>query len=102
MKVGLLKDIKDGEFRTIMTPNEAAELISIGAEVYVETGAGAGASFEDADYVKAGAKIAKDMKEIYATCDFVTKVKELEECEFDLFKRGANNIHLSAPSSFKR
>ncbi|WP_130890909.1 alanine dehydrogenase [Fusobacterium varium] len=88
MKVGLLKDIKDGEFRTIMTPNEAAELISIGAEVYVETGAGAGASFEDADYVKAGAKIAKDMKEIYATCDFVTKVKELEECEFDLLREG--------------
>lgn len=25
MKVGLLKDIKDGEFRTIMTPNEAAD-----------------------------------------------------------------------------
>ena len=40
MKVGLLKDIKDGEYRTIMTPNEAAELISLGAEVYVETGAG--------------------------------------------------------------
>lgn len=36
MKVGLLKDIKDGEFRTIMTPNEAAELVSLGAEVFVE------------------------------------------------------------------
>lgn len=88
MKVGLLKDIKDGEFRTIMTPNEAAELVSLGAEVFVETGAGEGASFEDADYIKAGAKIAKDMKEIYATCDFVTKVKELEECEYDLLREG--------------
>lgn len=88
MKVGLLKDIKDGEFRTIMTPNEAAELVSLGAEVFVETGAGEGASFEDADYIKAGAKIAKDMKKIYATCDFVTKVKELEECEYDLLREG--------------
>jgi len=88
MKVGLLKDIKDGEFRTIMTPNEAAELVSLGAEVFVETGAGEGASFEDADYIKAGAKIAKDMKEIYAICDFVTKVKELEECEYDLLREG--------------
>lgn len=88
MKVGLLKDIKDGEYRTIMTPNEAAELISLGAEVYVETGAGEGASFEDKEYEKVGAKIAKDMKEIYATCDFVTKVKELEEVEYDLLREG--------------
>lgn len=88
MKVGLLKDIKAGEYRTIMTPNEAAELISLGAEVYVETGAGAGASFEDAEYEKVGAKIVKDMKEIYATCDFVTKVKELEEEEYSLLREG--------------
>lgn len=88
MKVGLLKDIKDGEYRTIMTPNEAAELISLGAKVYVETGAGEGASFEDKEYEKVGAKIVKDMKEIYATCDFVTKVKELEEVEYDLLREG--------------
>ena len=88
MKVGLLKDIKKGEYRTIMTPNESAELISLGAEVYIETGAGAGASFEDEQYEKVGAKIAKDMKEIYAVCDFVTKVKELEEEEYPLLREG--------------
>lgn len=88
MRVGLLKDIKDGEFRTIMTPNEVAELIALGAEVWVEKDAGAGASFEDCEYEKVGAKIAKNMQEIYANCDLVTKVKELEECEYDLLREG--------------
>lgn len=88
MRVGLLKDIKDGEFRTIMTPNEAAELIALGAEVWVEKDAGAGASFEDCEYEKVGAKIAENMQEIYANCDLVTKVKELEECEYDLLREG--------------
>ncbi len=88
MRVGLLKDIKDGEFRTIMTPNEAAELIALGAEVWVEKDAGAGASFEDSEYEKVGAKIAENMQEIYANCDLVTKVKELEECEYDLLREG--------------
>lgn len=88
MRVGLLKDIKDGEFRTIMTPNEVAELIALGAEVWVEKDAGAGASFEDCEYKKVGAKIAKNMQEIYANCDLVTKVKELEECEYDLLREG--------------
>lgn len=88
MRIGLLKDIKDGEFRTIMTPNEAAELIALGAEVWVEKNAGAGASFEDCEYEKIGAKIAENMQEIYANCDLVTKVKELEKCEYDLLREG--------------
>lgn len=88
MRIGLLKDIKDGEFRTIMTPNEVAELIALGAEVWVEKNAGAGASFEDYEYEKAGAKIADNMQEIYANCDLVTKVKELEKCEYNLLREG--------------
>lgn len=45
MKIGLLKDIKEGEFRTILTPNEVAELINIGNELFIQSGAGLGASF---------------------------------------------------------
>ena len=47
MKIGLLKEIKNGEYRTILTPNEVAELILNGHELFIQSGAGAGASFED-------------------------------------------------------
>lgn len=86
MKIGLLKDIKEGEFRTILTPNEVAELINIGNELFIQSGAGLGASFDDEAYKNVGATILNSKEEIYATCDFVTKVKEIEECEYTLLR----------------
>lgn len=86
MKIGLLKDIKDGEYRTILTPNEVGELVTTGNEVFVQSGAGVGASFEDADYEKEGAIILPTMEEIYKKSDFVTKVKEITEEEYSLLR----------------
>lgn len=86
MKFGLLKDIKDGEFRTIVTPAEASVLCYDGHEVFIQKGAGEGAGFSDDAYTAVGAKLLDTMEEIYATCDFVTKVKELEPCEFGLLR----------------
>ena len=40
MKVGILKDIKVGEYRVIATPAEVAVLVSDGHEVKVQKGAG--------------------------------------------------------------
>lgn len=86
MKFGLLKDIKVGENRVVATPGEIASIISDGHEAYVEKGAGEKAGFSDEAYVAAGARLLDTMEEIYATCDFVTKVKELEAVEYDLIR----------------
>lgn len=86
MKFGLLKDIKPGEYRTIVTPAEVEAIVRDGHEVYVQRGAGAGAGFADEQYAQEGAKLVDTMEEIYGTCDFVTKVKELEPCEFPLLR----------------
>ncbi|QYR68603.1 alanine dehydrogenase [Fusobacterium animalis] len=86
MKIGLLKEIKNGEYRTILTPNEVAELILNGHELFIQSGAGAGASFEDVEYEKVGAKIVGTIEEIYQIADFVTKVKEIEESEYGLLR----------------
>ncbi len=88
MKFGILKDIKDGEYRVIATPAEVAMLVSDGNEVYVQRGAGEKSGFQDKQYEEVGAKFYDTMEEIYANCDFVTKVKELEPCEFDLLREG--------------
>ncbi len=86
MKFGLLKDIKDGEYRTIVTPAEVNAITADGHEVYVQKGAGLGAGFPDEAYAAEGAKLLDTMEDIYSTCDFVTKVKELEPCEFGLLR----------------
>ena len=86
MKFGLLKDIKNGEYRTIVTPAEVSMIKRDGHEVYIQKGAGEGAGFADEEYVAEGATILDTMEDIYATCDFITKVKEFEPCEFKLLR----------------
>ena len=88
MKFGVLRDIKNGEFRVIATPTEVNALVADGNDVYVASGAGYKAGFEDEDYAKAGGIIVETNEEIWATCDFVAKVKEIEECEYDLLREG--------------
>ena len=42
MKFGLLKDIKNGEYRTIVTPVEVRSIAGCGHEVLVQAGAESG------------------------------------------------------------
>lgn len=86
MKFGILKEIKEGENRVICTPRETALLVKNKHEVYIEKGAGEKAGFSDEEYIKSGAKIVTCAKEIYSTCEFIAKVKEIEPSEFDMLK----------------
>ncbi|MDY4032532.1 MAG: hypothetical protein SOY64_05595 [Pyramidobacter sp.] len=86
MIFGLLRDIKNGEYRTIATPGEISTIVADGHEALVQKGAGERAGFDDGAYAKAGAEIVGTMEEIYARAEFVTKVKEFEPCEYDLIR----------------
>ena len=88
MKFGILKDIKNGEFRVIATPTEVGILVADGNEVFVCSGAGFKAGFDDDEYAKAGATIVADNETIWKECDFVAKVKEIEASEYDYLKEG--------------
>lgn len=88
MNFGVLKDIKNGEFRVVCTPAEVSAIAADGHVVYVTSGAGHMAGFDDKDYEKAGAHIVKTNEEIWASCDFVTKVKEIEPSEYGLLREG--------------
>lgn len=85
MKLGVLKDIKNGEYRVVMTPAEVHSCIDDGHEVFVESDAGLKAGFDNEAYEAAGATI--ESKEfIFANCDMVAKVKEIEESEYPLLR----------------
>jgi len=88
MKIGCPKEIKPQEFRVGMTPNAAREAVQNGHDVYMETNAGMGAGFTDADYVDAGAKILGTAKEVFATADMIVKVKEPQAVERKMLRQG--------------
>lgn len=88
MKVGILKDVKKGENRVIATPVETASLTADGHQVFVQKDAGRKAGFPDEKYEESGAILVDTAEEIYASCDFVAKVKEIEPSEYDLLREG--------------
>lgn len=88
MRVGTVREIKNHEYRVGLTPESAAELVSHGHELWVETGAGAGIGASDADYLAAGALIQPDAATIFAGCEMVVKVKEPQAVERAMLRRG--------------
>jgi alanine dehydrogenase len=74
MKIGIVKEIKDQENRVAVTPHGIKTLTAAGHRVVVETQAGRGAGFSDAEYEQAGAEI-QDAVAAWAA-ELVVKVKE--------------------------
>ncbi|MDZ4135776.1 MAG: alanine dehydrogenase, partial [Paracoccaceae bacterium] len=80
-KIGCPKEIKPQEFRVGITPNAAREASAHGHDVLIETGAGLGSGFSDADYVAAGARIVATADEVFKSAEMVVKVKEPQPVE---------------------
>ncbi|MEO6570822.1 MAG: alanine dehydrogenase [Ilumatobacteraceae bacterium] len=79
--VGVPREIKTAEHRVAMTPDGVRELERAGVNVYVQTGAGEGASISDDDYRAAGADIVASAEDAWSQ-QMVVKVKEPKEEEF--------------------
>jgi len=79
--VGVPREVKTAEHRVAMTPDGVRELERHGINVYVEAGAGEGASISDADYVSAGADIVPTAADAWSQ-QMVVKVKEPLDDEF--------------------
>jgi alanine dehydrogenase len=86
MVFGILKDIKEGENRVVMTPVEVSTLVADGHKVLAQMGCGLKSGFSDDKYKKAGAELIESMEEMYARCDMLVKVKEIEKSEFELLR----------------
>lgn len=87
MLIGVPKELKDGEYRVGLVPAGVHALRLHGHEVLVERGAGARVGFADTSYEAAGARIVSDAAEVWSA-QMVVKVKELQEREYALVRRG--------------
>ncbi len=92
------KEVKTAEHRVAMTPDGVRELERSGIDVFVESGAGAGASIGDSDYVGAGATIVPAAADAWAQ-QMVVKVKEPKAEEFEFLREDLTlftYLHLAA------
>ena len=102
MIIGVPKEIKEQEQRVALLPSATTQLTKHGHSVLVETNAGLGSGYPDEDYVKAGAEIVEQAKEVFARADMIVKVKEPLKSEFPLLRRGQilfTYLHLAASKS---
>ncbi|WP_340119041.1 alanine dehydrogenase [Pelagibius sp. 7325] len=88
MLVGVPKEVKNHEYRVGLVPSSVRELVHHGHKVMVETTAGEGIGFSDADYQAAGAQIAPDAATVFAKAEMVVKVKEPQPSEYAQLREG--------------
>ena len=96
--IGVPREVKTAEGRVAMTPDGVRECERYGIAVYVETGAGDGASISDSDFVAAGATIVPTAADAWAQ-PMVVKVIEPKEEEFGFLRRDLTlftYLHLAA------
>lgn len=87
MRIGIPREIKDGERRVGMVPAGVRTLLDAGHAVIVEREAGLASGFADAEYRKAGAQLVDDADEIWH-CALIVKVKEVQRVEYARLQRG--------------
>jgi NAD(P) transhydrogenase subunit alpha len=75
MKVAIPKEVYPGECRVAGTPETAKQLMKLGFNVLVESGAGENANFTNDAYIQAGCSIVADAPSLWAQADIVLKVR---------------------------
>ena len=87
MRIGIPREIKDGERRVGMVPDGVRVLAAAGHRIGIERGAGAASGFSDAEYRAAGARIVEAADEIWQ-CPLIVKVKEVQRAEYAQLQPG--------------
>jgi len=93
--IGVVRESKAGETRVAATPATVAQLIGLGYEVVVESGAGERASLADDAYAEAGARVGST--EDAWSADIVFMVNAPTSDEIARLRDGATLVGLLAP-----
>jgi proton-translocating NAD(P)+ transhydrogenase subunit alpha len=93
MVIGVVKESRAGERRVAATPATVVQLLKLGYDVVVESGAGVASSFPDEAYVEAGANIGDAL-----AADVVFGVNAPSAEQLDGLRAGATVISLLSPA----
>lgn len=97
MKIAVAKETREHETRVAATPDTVKKFVGLGAEVVIQSGAGAGANLPDAAFEAAGASIAKTFAAAVKGADVVLKVQRPTESELKSLASGQKLFCIMAP-----
>jgi H+-translocating NAD(P) transhydrogenase subunit alpha len=89
MKIGIVKERREGERRCAVSPDTVKKYVGLGAQVAIEAGAGLSAAITDDAFKAAGAEIVGDAAAALSGADLVLKVQRPDADELGAIKRGA-------------
>ena len=95
MRIGVPRETRPGETRVAATPKTVEAIRALGYAVFVEQGAGALSSFDDAAYPRAGADV---VDEAVWNADVLLKINAPSEAEIALLRPGQVVVSLLAPA----
>ncbi|MEJ2298580.1 MAG: Re/Si-specific NAD(P)(+) transhydrogenase subunit alpha [Woeseiaceae bacterium] len=98
MRIGVPKETFPGERRVATTPDVAGQLIKLGFDVSVESGAGAESSFSDDAYRDAGCEIVDTADALWSGSDIVLKVRAPDDEEAARLRAGQTLISFLWPA----
>ena len=101
VRIAVTRERREGETRVAATPDSVKKLIAMGCQVSVESGAGDGSSFPDADYQAAGATIVAAPQDAIKTADILFKVRDPIDVEIAALDKGAIVLGLFDPFNSK-
>jgi NAD(P) transhydrogenase alpha subunit len=93
--IGVPRETRPAETRVAATPATVRQLVGLGYDVLVESGAGAAAAFPDDEYAQAGAQVGTAGQAWAA--DVVLHVNPPDDAELGLLRDGAVFVGLLAP-----
>ncbi|MCX8038827.1 MAG: alanine dehydrogenase, partial [Candidatus Sumerlaeia bacterium] len=105
MIIGVVREVREHEYRVGLVPGGARLLAADGHRVVVETRAGEGSGLSDDEYRAAGAVIAPDAASVWKQAELVVKVKEPQPSEYSLIRRGQmilTYFHLASSEALTR
>ncbi len=94
MRIGVPRETRPGETRVAATPKTVEAIRALGYAVFVQQGAGALSSFDDAAYLRAGA----DVVDAVWSADVLLKINAPSEAEIALLRPGQVVVSLLAPA----
>ncbi|MBR8332305.1 Re/Si-specific NAD(P)(+) transhydrogenase subunit alpha [Burkholderia ambifaria] len=98
LQIGIPLETATGERRVATVPEVVEKLVKLGFSVAVQSGAGAGANFDDDAYRAAGASIAASAAELWSGSDIVLKVRPPSADEVALMREGGTLIGFVWPA----
>ena len=97
MKITVAKERGAGENRVALMPDGAQKLKGLGADVWIESGAGDAAGQRDAAYQSAGATVSGDTHALFSDADVVLRVQAPQPDEIAHIPENAVVIGFLAP-----